>query len=119
MTSPDRLYLSPPHIGPDEFALVTEALGRMLAVVQPERVVLFGSYARGEAGPDSDLDLLVVSAFEGPRSRLALRILEALAPLPVSKDVFVLTPSEWSREQDVPGTLAYPAAREGVVLYES
>ena len=119
MTAPDRLYLSPPHIGPDELALVTEALGRTLAVVQPERVVLFGSYARGDAGPDSDLDLLVVSAFEGARSRLALRILEALAPLPVSKDVFVLTPSEWSRDQDIPGTLAYPAAREGVVLYES
>ena len=96
-----------------------EALARTLSVVRPERVVLFGSWARGEAGPDSDLDLLVVSEFEGPRSQTAIAILLALADLPVPKDVFVLRPDEWERWRGVPGTLAYPAAQEGVVIYEA
>ncbi len=94
-----------------------EALRRILALVRPERVILFGSWARGEAGPDSDMDLLVVLPFEGERYRIALKLLVALADLPVPKDVVVLSPQEWVRKQDVPGSLAYPAAREGVVLY--
>ncbi len=61
----------------------------------------------------------MVSAFEGPRSPVTLAILMALADLPVPKDVFVLRPDEWARQRSVPGTLAYPAAQEGVVIYEA
>ncbi len=99
-------------------AVANEALARILSVAQPERVVLFGSWARGEAGPDSDLDLLIVMPFEGPRHAVALPLLRTLADLPVPKDVVVLKPEEWARKKDIPGTIAYPAAREGVMLYE-
>jgi len=98
--------------------LLDEVVARVRAVTEPERVVLFGSWARGAAGPDSDLDLLVVAPFEGPRHTLALALLKTLADLPMPKDVVVLRPDEWERKRDVAGTVAYPAAHEGVVLYE-
>ncbi len=98
--------------------VAAEAVARILSVAQPDRVLLFGSWARGEAGPDSDLDLLVVMPFEGPRHSAVLPLLHELADLPVPKDVVVLTPEEWARKKTVPGTIAYPAAHEGVTLYE-
>ena len=94
-----------------------DALARILKQVQPERVILFGSWARGEAGPDSDLDLLVVLPFEGPRHQVAITLLMALADLPAPKDLIVLRPEEWERDKNLPGTVAYPAAHEGVGIY--
>jgi predicted nucleotidyltransferase len=94
-----------------------EALRRILDVSKPERVILFGSWARGEASRDSDLDLLVVLPLAESRHRIALRLLKALAGLPVPKDVIVLSPEEWELKRDIPGTIAYPADREGRLLY--
>jgi len=94
-----------------------DALAQILEQVQPERVILFGSWARGEAGPNSDLDLLVVLPFEGPRHQVAITLLMALADLPAPKDLIVLRPEEWERDKNLPGTVAYPAAHEGVVIY--
>lgn len=95
----------------------TEALRRILAVSTPQRVILFGSWARGEASPDSDLDLLVVLPLTDSRRSIALRLLKALADLPVPKDVVVLSPEEWEVKRHLPGTIAYPAEQEGYTLY--
>lgn len=98
---------------------ITDAvLTAVLSITRPERVVIFGSWARGDATPDSDIDVLVVTPFEGPRHVVALSLLNRLADLLVPKDVIVLSPEEWKRKKDLPGTIAYPAVREGVVLYE-
>lgn len=94
-----------------------EALRRILNIAQPERVILFGSWARGEASADSDLDLLVVMPFSGSRAQVTLLLLRALADLSLPKDVIVLTPEEWEAKRQLPGTIAYPAEHEGVVLY--
>lgn len=102
---------------PSLAALTDAALARILSVVRPERVLLFGSWARGEAGPDSDLDFLVVTAFEGSRNEVGLAVLRALVGLPVPTDVVVLRPEEWEAWRSVPGTVAYPANEDGVVLY--
>lgn len=110
----NEMELTTPTIQSITDAVVTG----ILSVTRPERIVLFGSWARGEAGPDSDVDVLVVTPFEGPRHVVALALLEELADLPVPKDVIVLSPEEWARKMNLPGTIAYPAAREGVVLYE-
>lgn len=94
-----------------------EALEQIMSVAQPQQVILFGSWARGVAGPNSDLDLLIIMPFDQSRAHIALRILRALAELPVPKDVVVLSPEEWHKHQALPGTLAYAAAQEGIVLY--
>lgn len=99
-------------------SITEDVVASVLSVTRPERIVLFGSWARGDAGPDSDVDVLVVTPFEGARHVVALALLKELADLPVPKDVIVLSPEEWERKKDLPGTVAYPAAREGVVLYE-
>jgi uncharacterized protein len=97
--------------------IALDALELILTRVQPQRVILFGSWARGEATVDSDLDLLVVLPFRGPRHRVSISLLTLLANLPAAKDVIVLSPEEWERKKDLPGSIAYPAAHEGVILY--
>jgi len=84
---------------------------------RPEKVILFGSCARGEYGPDSDVDFLIVMSFEGSRREATVEILRHLNRFRVSLDVIVLTPEEFERKKDIAGTIAYPASREGRVLH--
>ncbi len=83
------------------------------------RVILFGSRARGDAGPHSDVDLLVVmpDGIEDER-RVTVEIRRLLRDMPVAKDVVVTTPEEIERRGDLVGTVLRPALREGKVLYE-
>ncbi len=86
---------------------------------KPERIILFGSRARGEAGPDSDVDLLVVMPVEGSKRDQQMAIRAALRHgfTLVPTDVIVVTPDEWVRHAHIPGTIVWPARREGKVLY--
>jgi len=97
-----------------------EEMARKIAErFHPERIILFGSYARGEATENSDLDLLVVTGGSGPRRDTAVPIIRALGDewvFPV--DVIVCPPEELDRFGDVIGTLAHEVLSEGVVLYE-
>ena len=90
---------------------------RIVRLFQPERIILFGSYARGEAGPDSDVDLLVVMPVTGSKREKQLEIRLALQEIPLPKDIVVTTPEEFQWRQEVVGTIERPAAREGKVLY--
>jgi predicted nucleotidyltransferase len=83
----------------------------------PERIILFGSYARGEGGGDSDLDLLVVMPTSISKRRAAVEIGIALHDISMAKDIVVSTPEEFAWRKDVTGTIEYPAVREGRVLY--
>lgn len=85
---------------------------------QPERIIVFGSYARGEADEQSDIDLLVVMPDGTDRRQTAIAILGVLGGLGVAKDVVVTTPDEIARRGDLVGTVLRPALREGKVLYE-
>ena len=84
----------------------------------PVQIILFGSHARGDAHPQSDVDLLVVFSKLADRRKTAVDIRRALADLPVAKDILVTTPEELARQRDWVGTVLRSAQREGEILYE-
>lgn len=97
---------------------IAQMVERIVELFCPERIILFGSYARGRIGPDSDVDLLVVMRGVGRKRQQAAKIHAALAGVGIPKDVVVVSPEELERFRDVVGTIIYPALREGRVLYE-
>ena len=90
---------------------------RLIRGFQPERIVLFGSQARDDAGENSDVDLLVVMAEVRDARRLRIAMRAALHDVPVAKDIFVTTPELVQRYGDLVGTILRPALREGVTIY--
>jgi predicted nucleotidyltransferase len=110
--------MAPPTIPPVDEALLAEVVRRMLQAGSPDRIVLFGSHARGTARPDSDLDLLVVEPSSEPRYRRAPKYLRALVGVFPAKDVVVWTPDEIAAWQNVPHAFITSALREGRTLYE-
>ncbi len=90
---------------------------RIVRRFAPHQVILFGSHARGDARPDSDVDLLVVMPIEGSKREKQIEIRIALHEFRIPKDVVVVTPEEVARKKDVVGTIVRPALREGRVLY--
>ncbi len=97
--------------------LIREMVDRIVRRFEPEKVILFGSYATGKAGPDSDVDLMVVMAFSGSKRVKRLEVRMALHDIVASKDIIVVTPEEFALRKDIVGTIEYPASREGKVLY--
>jgi predicted nucleotidyltransferase len=97
--------------------IIRAMVRRIVTRFKPEKVILFGSHARGTAGPDSDVDLLVVMpCAHGKReAQVALRL--ALRDFAVPKDIIVSSPEEFAWRQHVPGTLEYPAVLEGKLLH--
>jgi len=90
---------------------------RIVDRFHPDRVILFGSHARGTAGPDSDVDLLVVMPVAGSKREKQLEVRLALHEFKVSKDIIITTPEDFEWRKEIPGTVERPAAREGKVVY--
>jgi predicted nucleotidyltransferase len=90
------------------------------AARSPARVILFGSWARGDARPDSDLDFLVIER-DGGDGHLdeMTRLRDCLPPLGVPVDVVVMSEDLVRRRRTVPGTMVYTALREGRLVAES
>ena len=97
--------------------ILDEMVSRIVEAVHPDKIILFGSHARGDAGPDSDVDLLVVMPVKKSRRRTAAEIGVALHDIRVAKDIIVTTPESFSWRKDVCGTIERPAHLEGKVLY--
>ncbi len=91
---------------------------RLVDGFAPNRIILFGSQARGTADDRSDVDILVVCSFEGKRRHLMLEMDRALSGLDNAFDVLILTPEEYQRDSRIPGTVGRYAYKEGKVLYE-
>ncbi len=91
---------------------------RIVKAADPEKIILFGSHATGHAGPDSDVDLLVVTDKGESRREQAIALYKVLGGMGVPKDIVVVRPKEFERFRDVPGGIIYPAAQEGRVVYE-
>ncbi len=98
--------------------IIQEMVCRIVARFHPDRIILFGSHARGSAGPDSDVDLLVVMPVAGSKREQTIEIRKAIAGIGLAKDVVVATPEEVERYKNIVGTIIHPALREGKVLYE-
>lgn len=97
---------------------LSEAIRRITQGFHPLRIILFGSWARGNARPDSDLDLLVVLPEVENKRHTTVEIMRALNSLPLSKDVIVTTPQEITARGELVGDILRPALREGKVIYE-
>ena len=102
---------------PVAMSVIRQMAARVVRQFQPERVILFGSYARGEAGPDSDVDLLVVMDITTTKRDTMVEIGVALIDFAGPKDIFVSTPEEFAWRKEVVGTVERPANAEGKVLY--
>jgi predicted nucleotidyltransferase len=96
---------------------LAEIIRRIVRVAAPERIILFGSAARGEAGSDSDLDLLVIKRGSYHRGRMTDAIYRSLIGVDRAVDVIVVTPEDVERYRDAPGLVIAPALREGRVVY--
>ena len=97
--------------------IIDEMVLRIVERFDPERIILFGSAARGDAGPDSDVDLLVVMPVEGSRREKAVEIGVAVNDIPVPKDIVVTTPEDFEWRKEIVGTIERPAEREGRLVY--
>ena len=95
-----------------------DIIRRVVEVAQPEQVILFGSAARGDMEPHSDVDLLVVKDGANRRS-LSVRIRRNLYGVRAAVDVIVVTPGDLERFKDSHGLIIKPALREGTVVYEA
>jgi predicted nucleotidyltransferase len=97
---------------------LAEVVLRLVKAYQPERVYLFGSVARGDAGPDSDYDLLVIVPDAAPaerrRSRLAYEVLWGTG---IAADVLVWTASQFESRVHLPASLPATVIREGRLLH--
>lgn len=97
--------------------VLEKVISRIVDVAQPEKIILFGSAARGEGGPNSDLDLLVIKGGAYDRSLLLARIYGNMRGVGVAVDVVVVTPEDVERYGDVHALVIKPALREGREVY--
>jgi predicted nucleotidyltransferase len=96
--------------------VLDDVIQRIVQVADPEEIILFGSAARGEMHPDSDLDLLVVKSGVH-RRRLAQAIYRQLLGVGRAVDIVVVTPEDVTRYRDAIGLVVGPATREGRTVY--
>ena len=97
--------------------VLADVIRRVVEAAEPEKIILFGSAARGAMGPDSDIDLLVIKAGKFHRRRLTTAIHGQLRGSDAAVDVVVVTPEEIERYRDTHCLVICPALREGKVVY--
>jgi predicted nucleotidyltransferase len=97
---------------------IDEIVDRIVAAFHPRRIVMFGSRARGEAGSESDLDLMVEMDTPLRPVERAIAVDRLFGLRDWAMDVVVFTPDEVERSKNTVGTLTYTVVREGKTLYE-
>ena len=102
---------------PERDPILEDALARLVAEFDPERVFLFGSRARGDGAEESDYDLLVIAASEQPPNRRMSRALKALRGVQAAFDVFVYTPEEFAEHRTWISDVARLAVDEGTEIF--
>lgn len=99
--------------------ILHEIIKRIVKVADPERIVMFGSAARGEMGPNSDIDLLVIKkGVNNPRD-IAADIYLSLYGIGEAVDIIVASPEQVEKYRDSPYLVINPALQDGVVIYNA
>ena len=94
-----------------------EIVARVVRAANPSKIFLFGSAASGEMGPDSDIDLLIITLdAENPRAQ-SVQIRRQLRGVPFPFDILVRSQEQFDRFKDVVGSIFYTAIKHGQVLY--
>ncbi len=104
--------------GKPDPAILADIIKRVVKAAKPEKIVLFGSAARGTMRTDSDLDLLVIKGGKFNRRRVTTAIYRHLSG-EIGVDALVVTPEEVERYRDSHCLVICPALKEGKVVYEA
>jgi predicted nucleotidyltransferase len=96
-----------------------EIIRRVIQVAQPERIILFGSAAKGKMGPHSDVDLLVIKKGEFHQGRLTGEIYMNLHGVGQAVDVIIVTPEQVEKCRNNHYLVIAPALREGKEVYHA
>lgn len=101
-------------INKDEIKRVAKT---MAIATDAARVILFGSYARGEATEQSDVDLMIIAKSDLPRFKRSRELYKLLRPHPFAMDIIVYTPQEFERDQKTKVSFVSTVLKEGETLY--
>lgn len=97
--------------------VVVEVVRRVVEVADPDRIILFGSAVRGEMGPDSDLDFLVIKSGQYDRAKLEGELYVAMHGVGLAADFILVTPQQVERYKRAKFLVIHPALNEGVDVY--
>lgn len=98
--------------------IIKKIADKIKKAVDPEKIILFGSYATGKQKKESDLDILIIMNSNLPRYKRSVPVYKALAGVLIPKDIIVYTPEEVEDWKDVPQAFITTAVLKGRVLYE-
>ncbi|MFQ5614364.1 MAG: nucleotidyltransferase domain-containing protein [Anaerolineae bacterium] len=90
---------------------------RIAEAIHPQRIILFGSWARGEHHPHADIDILIIQESALPRPQRYAQVRRLFWGMGVPMDILVYTPEEFARYQSIPGSFTHTVAHEGKALY--
>jgi len=99
--------------------IIDKVIALLREAARPRKIILFGSYGRGEARKESDVDLLVVETDVRDRIAEMARLNRVLSPLRISVDLLVVSEDMFDYWASTPGNVYFAAIREGKVLYEA
>ena len=115
MTTAARDYVRR-HGKPDD-NVIAEIVSCVVKVAEPDRIILFGSAARGEMGPDSDLDFLVIKSGAYDRAKLEGDLYVAVSGVGLAADFILVTPQQVERYKQRKSLIIYPALKDGIEVY--
>ena len=97
--------------------ILNEIIQRITANINPEKIILFGSYARDEANIDSDIDLLVIKSGVTQRRKATQELYRNLHGIKASVDIILETPERLEKYKDMPGMIYKSALKQGQIIY--
>ena len=95
-----------------------QTVSRIANFIDAQKIILFGSYARGEATQNSDVDLLIIANSQLPRFKRSRVLYKNLIPYPFSMDLVVYTPEEIEKDKKSPLSFVSTVLKEGKIVYE-